>query len=94
MNFYLGYNLRAHHAVYVHERVTNRAGPQRFSMVPKPQYHPKFGPIEYTICKVTLRLWLEKEADWDVDDLKQHICWIAMLVGQFDPAFQYCGYRW
>jgi hypothetical protein len=87
-------SLRAHHAAYVHETVTNRAGPRRFSIVPRPQYHPKFGPIEYTICKVTLRLWLEKKADWDMDDLEQQICRIAMSVGQFEPTFLHCRYRW
>jgi hypothetical protein len=40
------------------------------------------------------RLWLEKEADWDMDDLEQQICRIAMSVGQFDLTFQHCGYRW
>ncbi len=84
-------NLRAHHAAYVHKTVTNRAGPRRFSIVPRPQCHPKFGPIEYTICMVTLRLWFEKEADWDMDDLEQQICQIAMSVSQFDSTFQYCG---
>jgi hypothetical protein len=87
-------NLRAHHAVYVHETVTNRAGPWRFSTVPRPQYHPKFGPIKYTICEVTLQLHLENEADWDMDNLEQQICQIAMSVGQFEPIFLHCGYPW
>ncbi len=94
IDFFIWDNLRAHHAAYVHEMVTNRAGPWRFSIMPRLQYHPKFKPIEYTICEVTLRLWLKKEADWDMDDLDQQICRIAMLVGQFDPTFQHCGYRW
>jgi hypothetical protein len=33
-------NVKAHHVVCVHETVTNRAGLQRFSIVPPPQYHP------------------------------------------------------
>jgi hypothetical protein len=87
-------NLRAHHAAYVHEPITNRAGPQRFSIVPRPQYHPKFGLFEYTICKVTSQLWLKKEANWGMDDLEQQICRIAKLVSQFNPTFQHCGYQW
>jgi hypothetical protein len=45
-------NLTAHHSAYVHNTVTNRIGPSNFSIVPRPQYHPKYGPIEYKICKV------------------------------------------
>jgi hypothetical protein len=43
---------------------------------------------------VTSRLRLKKEADWDMDDLEQQICRIAMSVSQFDPTFLHCGYRW
>ncbi len=90
---FIWYNLRAHHVAYVHERVMNLAGRRRFSMVPRPQYHPKFGPIKYTICKVTLRLWLKKQADWDMDNLEQQIYRITMPVGQFEPTFLHCEYR-
>jgi hypothetical protein len=85
-------NLRAHHGAYMHEMVTNHASLLRFSIVPRLQYHPKFGPIEYIICEATSRLRLAKDADWDMDDLEQQICLIAMSIGQFDPTFVHCGY--
>ena len=73
--------------------MTNRAGPHRFSIVPRPQYHPKFGPIEYKICEVTSRIKLKKEVDWDMDDLEQQIMDIAMDIGPFETTFLHCGYQ-
>jgi len=84
-------NLSAHHSAYMHETVTNCAGPRRFSIVPRPQYHPKFGPIEYKICEVTLRIKLKKEGD--MDDLEQQIMNIAMDIGPFETTFLHCGYQ-
>ena len=62
-------------------------------MIPRPQYHPKFGPIEYKICEVTLRIKLKKEANWDMDDLEQQIMDIAMDIGQFESTFLHCEYQ-
>jgi hypothetical protein len=88
-------NLCAHHAAYVHKTVMNRAGPRRFLIAPRPQYHPKFVPIKYAICEVTLQLCLlKKEANWDMDNLEQQICRIVMSVSQFNPTFLHCGYQW
>ena len=53
-------NLLAHHAPYVHHTVTGRGGPRQFSIVARPQYHPKFGPIEYAICELTDILRMRK----------------------------------
>ncbi len=39
-------NLAVHHSRYVHNTVANRVGPSNFSIVPRPPYHPKYGPIE------------------------------------------------
>lgn len=46
-------NLVAHHAAYVHQTVTGRGGLRQFSIIARPQYHPKFAPIEYKICDIT-----------------------------------------
>jgi hypothetical protein len=46
-------NLAAHHTAYVHQTVTGRGGNQQFSIVPRPPYMPKYGPIEYKICDIT-----------------------------------------
>ncbi len=62
--------------------------------LPRLQYHPKFGPIEYSICEAISRLRLAKEADWDMDDLEQQICQIAISMWQFDAIFLHCGYQW
>lgn len=87
-------NLSAHHAPYVHQTVTGRVGPRRFSIVARPQYHPKYAPIEYKICDVTNKIRLEKEEDWDLARLEQAIRSSAMAIGPFDSTFYHCGYRW
>jgi hypothetical protein len=45
-------NLTADHSAYLHDTVANRVGPSNFSIVPRPPYHPKYGPIEYKTCEV------------------------------------------
>ena len=87
-------NLAAHHCPYVHTTVTARAGPRRFYIVPRPPYHPKFGPIEYKICDITQQIKLETQPDWDIAELEQQIMALAMRIGPFDSTFLHCGYRW
>lgn len=53
---FLWENLRSHHAAYVNQTVTGRTGPCRFTIVPRPPYQPKYGPIEYKICDLHTRL--------------------------------------
>jgi hypothetical protein len=93
-HFFIWYNLSAHHTGYTHETVTNRAGPLRFLIVPRLQYYPKFRPIEYTVCELTLRLRIKKEADWDMDNCKMQISEIAMSIGSFDNTFLHCQHQW
>jgi hypothetical protein len=87
-------NLSAHLCVYVHATVTIRAGPHCFYIVPRPPYHPKFGPIEYKICDITQQIKLETRPDWDIAELEQQIMALAIRIGPFDSTFLHCGYRW
>jgi hypothetical protein len=87
-------NLAAHHSAYVHNTVTNRVGPSIFSIVPQPQYHPKYGPIKYQICEVMGKIWLKKEENWDMNCLEHEIMLAANRIRSFDTTFQHCGYRW
>jgi hypothetical protein len=64
-------NLAAHHSRYVHNTVANRVGPSNFSIIPRPPYYPKYGPIEYKICEVMEKIRLNKEEDWDLNRLEQ-----------------------
>jgi len=86
--------LDAHHCAYVHATVTARAGPRHFYIIPRPLYHPKFGPIEYKICDITQQIKLETKPDWDIAELEQQIMALAMRIGPFDSTFLHCGYRW
>ena len=87
-------NLISHHSAYVHQTITGRPGPPRFSIVARPQYHPKIAPIEYKICDITESVRLEKEEDWDMAMLEQAISRAAHKIGPFDSTFHHCGYRW
>jgi hypothetical protein len=90
-------NLAAHHSAYVHATVTARAGPRRFYIVPRPPYHPKFGPIKYKICDITQQIKLKTDPDWDIAEVEQQIYSLAMTIGchnDFDSTFIHCGYQW
>jgi hypothetical protein len=73
--------------------VTGRAGPSNFSIVRRPPYHPKYGPIKYKICEVMGKIWLKKEEDWDMNRLEHEIMLAAYQIISFDTSFQHCGYR-
>ena len=62
--------------------------------VPRPPYHPKYGPIEYNICEVMERIRLKKEDDWGINRLEQEIMIAANQIEHFDTTFQHCGYNW
>jgi transposase len=87
-------NLTAHHSAYVHNTVTGRVGPSNFSIVPRPPFHPKYGPIENKICEVMGKIRLKKEEDWDMNRLELAIMLAAYQIISFDTSFQHCGYRW
>jgi hypothetical protein len=87
-------NLSAHHAAYVHQKVTGRAGPHQFSIVARPQYHPKFGPIEYKICELTNMLRMRKEPTWTMQMLENAMYQAAASIKTFDSTFVHCGYQW
>jgi hypothetical protein len=73
--------------------VTNNVGPNQFSIVPRPPYHPKYGPIEYKIREAMERIWLKKEEDWTMDRLKQQVMIATHQIKKFDTPFQHCGYE-
>ena len=76
--------------------LTGRAGPSHFSIIPRPPYHPKYDPIEYKICKVIeiKKLWLKKDEQWDMNQLKQEILIAAIQIKTFDSTFVHCVYVW
>jgi hypothetical protein len=80
--------------VYVHQTVTGRAGPLQFSIVACPQYHPKFGPIEYKICELTNMLRMRKEPTWTMQMLENAIYQAAASIKTFNSTFVHCGYQW
>ena len=87
-------NLAAHHSAYVHQTVMGRDGPCQFSIVARPQYHPKFRPIEYKICELTNILRMRKQPNWTMQTLENEIYAAAASIETFDSTFVHCGYRW
>jgi len=86
-------NLAAHNTEYVHNMVMGRPGPQNFSILARPQYHPKYGPIEYKICDLMARIILKKQHDWTLNILEQEIMIVANSMGPFDSTFARIGYN-
>ena len=86
-------NLAAHNTAYVHDMVVGRPGPRNFTILPRPQYHPKYGPIEYKICDLMARIILAKQHNWDLNILEQEIMIVAHTMGPFDSTFAKCGYN-
>ena len=74
--------------------VTGCVGPSSFSIVPRPPYHPKYGPIEYKICEVMEKIRLKKEEDWDLNRLEHEITLAANQIKRFEESFIHCGYHW
>ncbi len=83
-------NLTVHHSAYVHNTVTGHVGPTNFSIVPQPQYHPKYDPIECKICEVMGKIRLKKEEDWDMNRLEHEVMLatnqIISLIQRFSTA--------
>ena len=90
---YLWDNFISHHANYVNQTVTGRDGPCQFSIVPRPPYQPKYGPIEYKICDLTDDVSKRKQPDWSVARLEEEVRQAAQRIGPFDTTFDHCGYR-
>jgi hypothetical protein len=87
-------NLAAHHSTYVHQMVTGRAGPRQFNIVARPQYHPKFGPIEYNIFELENIIRMKKEPTWTMQELENAIYQAAASIETFDSTFVHCGNQW
>ena len=87
-------NLRSHHSACVTQTVTGRGGPCRFSIVPRPPYQPKYGPIEYKICDLTHEVRMKKKQAWDIPRLEAEIYRAARRIVPFNSTFDHCGYKW
>ena len=85
-------NLRAHSAPLVYQTIEDRGGPSRFSILPRPAYQPKYGPIEYKICDLILNMQYNTIGEMSLDQMEQAITTAASRIGPFDSTFEHCGY--
>lgn len=89
-------NLASHHSPVVVDTVENRAGACTFSIIPRPPYQPKYGPIEYKICDTIATTRRIAQANWTTDDVEQAIASTFGSIGRgdynFDNTFDHYGY--
>ena len=85
-------NLRAHMTPIVYQTIEGRGGPTRFSILPRPAYQPRLGPIEYKICDLLLDMQYNTEGKMNLDQMEQAIIDSSARIGPFDSTFEHCGY--
>ena len=92
-------NLSSHLSPHVTQVVEGRNqipnNPTFWTIVRRPPYQPKFGPIEYIFCELACELKKIAQANWDTAKLRQEIFNIAARIGRggaFDRTFEHCGY--
>ena len=85
-------NLRAHMTPIVYQTIEARDGPTRFSILPRPAYQPKYGPIEYKICDLLLHMQYNTNGEMTLDEMEHAINVSAAKIGPFDSTFDHCGY--
>ena len=69
-----------------------RNGPTNFSIIPRPPYQPKYGPIEYIICDLVGQLAKDADREWTTDSLEQEINNRFPTLRGFWNTFDFCGY--
>lgn len=90
-------NLRSHLSPLVYQTVEGRKSPNRFRIVRRPPYQPKYGPIEYCFAEMEAMLSREVKATDDTNSLMALIQSVASRVGRqgnFKRTFEYCGYEY
>ena len=87
-------NLGSQHSVYVTQAMAGRCGPCRFNIVLRPQYQPKQGPIEYSICDLKQLISTMKEERWDMAYTQVEIHCAAIDIGPIHATFEHYGYKW
>lgn len=88
-------NLQSHLSPLVHQIVEARNGNCHFSILRRPPYQPKYGPIEYAFCDLIQRLQFRVDRRTTLVDLRHIILQIASQLGMnggFDNTFEHCGY--
>ena len=85
-------NLRAHTTLIIYHTIEGRAGPTRFSILPRPAYQPKLGPIEYKICDLLLHMQYHTEGQMSLDEMESAINKSTVAIGPFNSTFEHCRY--
>lgn len=88
-------NLQLHLTNQVYSTVYIRPSPNKFEIVPRPPYMPKYGPTEYAFAELGFRLRQNCQPDWNFDNLHQHVINVLSSIGRngsFDSLYEHCGY--
>ena len=93
--YFLWDNLSTHECPVIHQTVEMRNGPCKFDIIKRPPYQPKYGPVEYAICMITMLLRDIVTEATSTQSLKPLIRQAAANVGRnegFNNTFDHCGY--
>ena len=86
-------NLNSHLSHLVTQTVEGRSGNTIFSIILRPPYQPKYGPIEYIICDLVGELVIDAEKEWNTNILEKQILDEFLHFRWFNNTFyHYCGY--
>jgi hypothetical protein len=86
-------NLRSHLTGLVYNTVYGRPSANRFTIIPRPPYQPKYGPTEYHFAELSAELQRRVQPEWDNIDLRREITDILSHLGRDGQAhntFSYC----
>ena len=88
-------NLTAHMTGLVIATVEMRdSRPQHsFTVVPRPPYQPKYAPVEYIFCEISMRLQQLVRPNWTLIDLRMAIEQILVTIGRdckLNRTFRHC----
>jgi len=88
-------NLNSHKSPIVTHVVEQCPSPNRFQLVYRPPYQPKYGPIEYVFAEIGKQLEKIVQLTWNTARLEVEIARIADnlgMDGKFHNTFVHCGY--
>lgn len=86
-------NLRAHMSPIIYQTIEAQDGPCCYSILPRPDYQPKHGPIQYKICDLLLHIQYNTNGEMNLDQTEQAIVSSSSAAtGPFDSTFDHCGH--
>ena len=85
--------MEAHMSPIIYQTIEAQDGPCCYSILPRPDYQPKHGPIQYKICDLLLHIQYNTNGEMNLDQTEQAIVSSSSAAtGPFDSTFDHCGH--